>query len=138
MPKDEEWRPRKWRSPCVFRAMPPKHPTHQIYVPITVPRAPCDRSYGDDVYGWLDGGGGGGGGSLDGVRVVQSVRKTESRDAIARGDREILMPKDGGWRPRKLRSPCVFRATNATQAPHSSDLLSHHRPSHAVRSLVRR
>ena len=45
--------------------------------------APRDRSYGDDVYGWLDGGGGGGG-SLDGVRVVQYVRKTESRDAIAR------------------------------------------------------
>ena len=54
--------------------------------------APCDRSYGDDVYERLDGGGGGGG-SLDGVRVVQYVRETESRDALARGDRAILIPK---------------------------------------------
>ena len=36
------------RPVCSARPMPPKHPTHQIYFPITVPRAPCDRSYGDN------------------------------------------------------------------------------------------
>ena len=67
--------------------MPPKHPTHQIYFPITVPLAPCDRSYGDDVYGWLDGGGGGGGshddyrrlGSGDGAHVAGRRRVPQQR-----------------------------------------------------------
>ena len=115
----------------------PSTPLIRSTFPITVPRAPCDRSYGDDVYGWLDGGGGGGG-SLDGARMAQGVSKVlnrEPRSLAVIAQYSCRRMRDGA-RASGGRPVCSARPMPPKHATHQ--IYFPITVPRAVRSLVRR